>query len=881
MAGMHAVALGSGIEPQWKHDESDVGRMEKGEESIEIITCSEAVSQDQREILQERQLINNPVKMCMRSCADQINGVVDDGASTPKKSKRPRQEQTMYQKVAKIVTILEWLPQMTCQKLRADMVAGLTVGVMVIPQSMSYGAIAGLPYINGMYSACVPTLIYALFGQSRQLAVGPVAMVSLLVEAGLNGQLGPECTVDDKPQYETCPQEYVGLACLTAAMVGMMQILASILKLGFLVTFLGHPVISGFTSGAAIIIALSQLKYVLGFDLPKSQYIYETIYNVVINIQETKGMPLLLGCLWLGYLITNKNLALKYKRLKMLGPMGPLISCLVGTVMIWAFPMFTETYHVKYVGEIPSGIFPMSLDAWNLGKIPTVIGTAMSATLIGYMESIAIGKNLAATNGYDIDAGQEMLALGIANVVGAAFSCYPVTGSFSRSAVNNSTGALTQFSGVLTALVMLATLMFLTPLFYYLPKFALAAIVMNSVIPLVAFQEARHLFHVKKQDFLLWVTAFLGTLFLGVLMGILVSVGLSLIIVIYESARPQITILWRIPGTSIYRNMKQESSGTFIQNVFIARIGSSLYFANASFVKEMLLSHVNDLVEVNPTQYIVLEMTPVISVDSTACHVIKDVVNDFRMRGMHVAFAMTGNRVEKTLRKAGLRKFIGEQWFFPTVEEAVQYCVKHQHARKRQQSKETVEGEQKPDHAKLDEVDISSIQVHWGNEIGFSNDLHSNCSMIFVSLSKDVPMIMTEITGVFKKNHVTIIRAQIDPTGDEMGAKHIYFVRSLRTQSKLSGVEVSRIREDLEVVLRRHKLMSSSFRDVNRTGEESPGSPDRIARLEEALVSQQELNRNLEEQVSRLLTRNHATSTGNCLPGCLPAKLLGRRSDFG
>lgn len=876
MAGMHAVALGSGIEPRWKHDEVDVGRMEKGE-SIEIITCGEEVSQDQREILQERQLINNPVKMCMRSCADQINGVVDDAASTPKKSKRPRNEMTMYQKVAKIVTVLEWLPQMTCHKLRADLVAGLTVGVMVIPQSMSYGAIAGLPYINGMYSACVPTLIYALFGQSRQLAVGPVAMVSLLVEAGLNGQLGPECTVEDKPQYETCPEEYVGLACLTAAMVGVMQILASVLKLGFLVTFLGHPVISGFTSGAAIIIALSQLKYVLGYDLPKSQYIYETIYNVIIKIDQTKGMPLLLGCVWLAYLI-NKNLALKFKRLKMLGPMGPLISCLVGTVMIWAFPIFTETFHVKYVGEIPSGLFPMSIDSWQLAKIPTVIGTAMSATLIGYMESIAIGKNLAATNGYEIDATQEMLALGIANVVGAAFSCYPVTGSFSRSAVNNSTGALSQFSGVLTALVMLATLMFLTPPFYYLPKFALAAIVMNSVIPLVAFQEARHLFHVKKQDFLLWVTAFLGTLFLGVLMGILVAVSLSLIIVIYESARPQITILWRIPGTSIYRNMKQESSGTFIQNVFIARIGSSLYFANASFVKEMLLSHVNDLEEVNPTRYIVLEMTPVISVDSTACHVIKDVVNDFRTRGMHVAFAMTGNRVEKTLRKAGLRKFIGDQWFFPTVEEAVQYCVKHQHARRRQ-SKGSSEGQEKLDQAKIDEIDISAIQVHCGNEIGFSNDLHSNCSMVFVSLSKDVPMIMTEITGVFKKNHITIIRAQIDPTGDEMGAKHIYFVRSLRTQSKLSGVEVSRVREDLEVVLRRHKLMSSSFRDLNHRGEDSPDrSPDRIARLEEALVSQQELNRNLEEQVTRLLSR---PGTGTCLPGCLPANLLGRTHDLG
>ncbi|CAK9075072.1 unnamed protein product [Durusdinium trenchii] len=683
-----------------KHDETYVGRMEKGE-SIEITTCSEEVSQDQREILQERQLINNPVKMCMRSCVDHINGVVDD-AATPKKSKRPRKETSMLDKISKIVTILQWVPDLTCHKVRADLVAGLTVGVMVIPQSMSYGAIAGLPYINGMYSACIPTLIYAFFGQSRQLAVGPVAMVSLLVEAGLNGQLGPECTVEGKPQYETCPQEYVGLACLTAAVVGVMQILASVLKLGFLVTFLGHPVISGFTSGAAIIIGLSQLKYILGFDLPKSQYIYETIYNVIIKIDQTKGMPLLLGILWIAYLLGNKHLAQKYKRLKMLGPLGPLISCLVGTVLIGVFhEFFAETYHVKYVGEIPSGIMPLSLDAWQLDKIPTVLGTAMSACLIGYMESIAIGKNLAATNGYDIDAGQEMLALGIANVVGAAFSCYPVTGSFSRSAVNNSTGALSQLSGVITAVVMLATLMFLTPLFYYLPKFALAAIVMNSVIPLVAFGEARHLFHVKKHDFVLWVTAFLGTLFLGVLMGILVSVGLSLVIVIYESARPQITILWRIPGTSIYRNMKQENNGTFIQNVFIARIGSSLYFANASFVKEMLLAHVTDLEEVNKTQYIVLEMTPVISVDSTACHVIKDVVNDFRMRGMHVAFAMTGNRVEKTLRKAGLKKFIGEQWFFPTVEEAVQYCVKHQHARRRQSEREEMESQ---NHAKSDEL---------------------------------------------------------------------------------------------------------------------------------------------------------------------------------
>lgn len=725
-------------------------------------------------------------------------------------------------------------------------------------------------------------------------------MVSLLIEAGLNGSLGPECNVAGKAQYEVCTSEYVGLACLAAALVGVMQVAASILKLGFLVTFLGHPVISGFTSGAAIIIGLSQLKYMLGYDIPKSQYIYDTIINVAMNIQETKPMPLLLGVLWLAYLISNKQIAARYRRLKMLAPMGPLISCVAGTVLIWAWPDMSEKYHVKYVGEIPSGLFPISIGSWQLDKIPTVVGTAMSACLIGYMESIAIGKNLAATNGYEIEAGQEMLALGISNVVGAAFSCYPVTGSFSRSAVNNSTGAQTQLSGVITAIVMLCTLLFLTPLFYYLPKFALAAIVMNSVIPLVALGEAKHLFHVKKHDFLLWVTAFLGTLFLGVLMGIMVAVGLSLIIVIYESARPQITILWRIPGTSIYRNMKQESSGTFIQNVFIARIGSSLYFANASFVKDILLAHVSDLDIVNKTEYIVLEMTPVISVDSSACHVIKDVVNDFRMRNMQVAFAMVGNRVDKTLRKAGLKKFIGDQWFFPTVEEAVQYCVKHQHARRVQDERSSrAASGMLTEEEKLGTagpIDISTIQVHTGNEIGFSNDLHSSCTMVFISLVKDVPMIMSEIANVFKKNQVSIIRAQIDPSNDESGAKHIYFVRSIRTDNKLTVLEISRIREDLEVVLRRHQLINSkasgetfevispshggSISNEDVHVQHSAGT-DRLSRLEEALLQQQEHNRNLEAQVRKLVERDISARVqpSDCLPSdkCLPSSVFGRR----
>lgn len=272
--------------------------------------------------------------------------------------------------------------------------------------------------------------------------------------------------------------------------------------------------------------------------------------------------------------------------------------------------------------------------------------TAVTTCLIGYMESIAIGKNLAAKHGYEIEAGQEMFALGISNIFCAIFSGYPVTGSFSRSAVNDGTGAVSQLSGSITASMMLVTLLCLTPLFYYLPKFVLSAVVINSVIPLVALQEAKHLFHVKRHDFVLWMTAFFGTLFLGVIMGIVVAVCLSLVIVIYESVWPQIVILWRIPGTAIYRNMKQESTGAFIPNVFICRIGSSLYFANASFVKDMLVAYVKDLEDVNDTKCIVLEMTLVVSLDSTACHALHDTVAGFRSRGAKHTYFLKSVRMQ-------------------------------------------------------------------------------------------------------------------------------------------------------------------------------------------------------------------------------------------
>jgi len=802
--GMHASALGCGIAPDWGQARGQAVALPEEADTIEITALSEELAQEAAQILRDRQLKSNPISATAFKCKAED----DDEAVRKTWRKSQGDDQSQVMKFMKTyMPVFTWLPQLNLKSVQADVIAGLTVGVMVIPQGMSYAAIAGLPYIYGLYSACVPTFVYAFFGQSRQLAVGPVAMVSLLVEAGLRGQLtAEECPEwyalgadTDVLQSELCPEQYVGLACLTAATVGVMQIVGSVLKLGFLVSFLGHPVTSGFTSGAAIIIGLSQLKYILGYDIPKSQFVHVTVGNIASRLGETQGMTLFLGFLWLACLMANKQIARRYKKLSLLGALGPLISCGFGILLLCAAPGLREHFHVKYIGDIPSGLMPFSFSSWKLSNVPRVLPTAMSSCLIGYMESIAIGKNLAAKHGYEIDAGQEMLAVGIANLVGSALSCYPVTGSFSRSAVNNSTGALSQLSGVVTSILLFCTLMFLTPLFYYLPKFALAAVVLNSVIALVAYDEAIKLARIKKADFALWVVAFLGTLFLGVLMGIAVAVSLSLIIVIYQSARPQISILWRIPGTTIYRSMKQEGSGTFVPNVFICRIGSSIYFANAAYIKDMILTYVSDLEEVNKTSYIILEMTPVVTIDSTAVHVLQDIVHDCRSRNIQTAFCMVGNRVEKTMKKAKLREYIGEQWFFPTVHDAVQYCLKHQQATRRRESKSREAAASSGDGEVV--LDVEAINVQTTTEVGISNDAHSSCSVVFITLSKDVSMIIGEIVAVFKKNRLRIVRAQMDPLDEDGGTKHTYFLKNSRTDSKLTEDQIHNLREDLDSVI--------------------------------------------------------------------------------
>jgi len=255
-----------------------------------------------------------------------------------------------------------------------------------------------------------------------------------------------------------------------------------------------------------------------------------------------------------------------------------------------------------------------------------------------------------------------------------------------------------------------------------------------------------------------------------------------------QSTRPQFSVLWRIPGTTIYRNIEQESGGVFIANVFIVRIGASLYFGNAAYVKDMLLSYVKDLSELNPTEYMVLEMTSVAHLDSTAVNILADLVKEFRRRGIELAFAMVSNRVDHTLRKNGLKAKIGEKWFFHTVHDAVDYCVAHQHAKKGVNAEEA-----------------HGIAVHSGDEVGCSNDVHSDYTVVFLFLEVDVPMITSDIVGIFRQESVNIVRANIESQHHDKGARHTYYLTDVKTGEKLTQTSIAQLRQALISVLRQHK----------------------------------------------------------------------------
>ncbi|XP_020231928.1 probable sulfate transporter 4.2 [Cajanus cajan] len=551
--------------------------------------------------------------------------------------------------------------------LQVDLMAGITVGVMLVPQSMSYAKLAGLQPIYGLYSAFVPIFVYAIFGSSRQLAVGPVALVSLLVSNVLGS------IVDSSSEL------YTQLAILLSLMVGIMECIMGILRLGWLLRFISHSVISGFTTSSAIVIGLSQAKYFLGYDIDKSSKIIPVVKSIIAGADKFSWPPFLMGCIMLAILLVMKHLGKSRKYLRFMRAAGPLTAVVLGTI-------FSKIFHpssISLVGDIPQGLPNFSVPkAFEYAQ--SLIPTALLITGVAILESVGIAKALAAKNGYELDSNQELFGLGVSNVLGSFFSAYPTTGSFSRSAVNHESGAKSGVSGIVSGIIITCALLFLTPLFEYIPQCALAAIVISAVIGLVDYEEAIFLWRVDKKDFLLWTITSITTLFLGIEIGVLVGVGVSLAFVIHESANPHIAVLGRLPGTTVYRNVKQYPEAYTYNGIVIVRVDAPIYFANTSYIKDRLREyevHVDSSKsrgpEVERIYFVILEMAPVTYIDSSAVQALKDLYQEYKLRDIQIAISNPSPEVLRTLSKSGLVELIGKEWYFVRVHDAVQVCLQH------------------------------------------------------------------------------------------------------------------------------------------------------------------------------------------------------------
>lgn len=537
----------------------------------------------------------------------------------------------------RLLPVTAWAPRYRRDDLGGDLAAGLTVGAMLVPQAMAYALLAGLPPQVGLYAATIPVILYALLGTSRQLAVGPVAIVSLLTATAL------------APIVEQGTAGYVTAAALLALMVGVVHLVLGVFRLGFVVNFLSHSVLVGFTAAAAIIIGTSQVKHVLGISIPRTEQFSETVVEVVRAASGAHATTVAIGAGSLALLVLLK----RYLRFVP----GALAVVIASTAVVAAFGL--EDRGVSVVGDIPAGLPAFGLPSFDGSLVSSLAVTAVIITIVGFMESVAVAKVYARRNRYDLDANQELIGLGASNVAAGVFGGYPVTGGFSRTAVNATAGARTPLASLITAGLVLLTLAFFTPLFHSLPQAALGAIIIMAVVNLVDVREMRHIARVKRSDLVPMGIAFVATLALGIELGIAIAVAASMFVVFARMSTPHTARLGRIADTTSYRNLDRFPEAETVPGVRAVRIDAAISFVNASFVKRLVLDQVGEL-EQDPactahgTRALVLDCSGVNDLDATGAGTLADVLDELADHDVELHLSDVKGPVRDVLRAAHL-----------------------------------------------------------------------------------------------------------------------------------------------------------------------------------------------------------------------------------
>lgn len=510
--------------------------------------------------------------------------------------------------------ILSWAKDYDRDTLTSDLVAAVIVTIMLIPQSLAYALLAGLPPEMGLYASILPLVAYAIFGTSRALAVGPVAVVSLMTAAAV-GNLALQGTA-----------EYALAAITLAFMSGVMLLVMGIFRLGFLANFLSHPVIAGFITASGVLIATSQLKHIFGIDAHGHTMI-ELLGSLFENQHLTNPITLLIGGLTVGFLFWVRKgmksmllgLGLKPRLADVLTKAGPVLAVVVTTLVTWGFDL--EAQGVKIVGEVPMGLPPLSAPSFSAEIWGSLFVSALLISVIGFVESVSVAQTLAAKKRQRIVPDQELIGLGASNIASAISGGYPVTGGFARSVVNFDAGAATPAAGAFTAVGILLAALLLTPLLFFLPKATLAATIIVAVLSLVDFSILSKAWTYSKIDFTAVAATIFLTLGMGVEIGVSAGVALSIFLFLYKTSRPHVAEVGLVPGTQHFRNILRHEVETHPELVTL-RIDESLYFANARFLED----YVYDRIACDePIKHVVLLCSAVNEIDMSALESLEEI----------------------------------------------------------------------------------------------------------------------------------------------------------------------------------------------------------------------------------------------------------------
>ena len=589
----------------------------------------------------------------------------------------------------KLFPFLYWIKELKNPKvLKADFIAGVTVAMVIVPQSMAYAQLAGLGPQYGLYASFLPVMIAALMGSSRQLSTGPVAVVSLLTAAALG-------------EVVTDTSSYVLYASLLALIVGLFQFTLGVLRMGFITNFLSHPVISGFTNAAAIIIGASQLSRVLGIRVINSSdtdWVSACQPLTLMERLETAGgrglhticnadqnyetiWRLIEAAIYYAHMPTVAMAVMSIIVMVVLKQFFPRVPSILTVVVISTAVSFLIGYEGMggaIVSSIDiSGVVSFQIPSFDFKVMGTLFVYAITISLIGFMEAISVAKSMATKTKQRLDVNQELIGQGLSNVVSSFFQGYAVSGSFSRSAVNSSAGAVTGFSSVVTAVIVGLTLLWLTPLLYHLPQATLATIIVMAILHLINFAPIRHAWKVEKHDGVVGALTFVLTLIFaphlenGIAFGIIMSLGLFL----YRTMQPRFSEFSARDGSkffiSVTDNDEDESKDESVNAVKIVKFSGSLYFANAAYFENKML----ELIAKNREQlkYIIVDVTGINQIDASGEDVLSSLVELCSISGIEILFARAEG-IEAVLQRSGFISKFGEGRFFNRRAEALRFA---------------------------------------------------------------------------------------------------------------------------------------------------------------------------------------------------------------